>query len=276
MPSGYPKNGITTNQFQKGHKIRVGMKHSEQARRNISDGHKGQIPWSKGKHLSEETRKKISEANKGRPSWNKGKELSESHKQSARIARLGKKDSEETKKLKSSIAKERGFGGWNKGKKASNETKLRQSIALKLAYKEGRKISRMLGKKLSNEQRQRLSEMRRKEKAPNWKGGVTPINMQLRGCYKYKIWRECVYKRDNYTCTFCGDNRGGNLEPDHIIPFSSILDQIRFQFGVENLYEKALESELLWNINNGRTLCKDCHRKTDTWGHLSNNKKVKL
>jgi len=262
--------------FQKGHKIRVGIKHSEEARRNISDGHKGI-------KLSEEHKRKLSEIGKGRKHTEeaklkmslsqKGRIISEEQKEKLRVARIGIKHSEETKKKMSESQKRIGNGKWNLGKKASNETKLKQSIALKLAYKEGRKKPMMLGKQYSIEERKIQSEKMKGSNAPNYKGGVTPIHMRLRGCYKYKIWRDGVYKRDNYTCVWCGDNRGGNLEPDHIISFSSILDQIRFQYGVENLYEKALESELLWDINNGRTLCKDCHRKTETWGHRSNNKK---
>lgn len=261
--------------FQKGNKIRVGMKHSEEARRNISIGHLGQKSWNKGKSgiYSKETLLKMSLSRKGKPAWNKGKKLSKEHAEKARVANLGKKHSEETKKKMSETQKKIGNGKWNLGKKSTQETKIKQSIALKLAYKEGRKKPAMLGKKIPLMQRLLQSQKMRGSNSPNYKGGVTPINMRLRGCSKYKIWRESVYKRDAYTCIWCGDNKGGNLEPDHIIPFSYILDQIRFQFGVENLYDKALESELLWNINNGRTLCKDCHRKTDTWGHKSNNKK---
>lgn len=204
--------------------------------------------------------------------WNKGKKLSEKHRKSASIARLGKKHSEETKNKMSETHKKNGNGKWNKGKKHSEETKRNKSESLKLAYKEGR-MKGNKGNKLTKEQRLEISKRMKGKNAPNYKGGVTPINMRLRGCTQYKIWREEVYKRDNFTCIWCGDDRGGNLEPDHIISFSSILDQIRFQYGVENLYEKALESELLWDTNNGRTLCKICHRKTDTWGHRSNNKK---
>lgn len=212
---------------------------------------------------------------KGNIPFNKNKKLSPEHAKKCGLARLGIKDSEETKKRKSQIGKLKGFGKWNLGKKHTKEWKLNQSNRLKLAYKEG-KMNGNKGSKLSIEQKLKIRERMLGVNAPNFKGGVTPINMRLRGCYKYKIWREEVYKRDNYTCIFCGDNKGGNLEPDHIIPFSSILDKIRFQYGVENLYDKALESELLWDINNGRTLCKSCHKKTDTWGHLSNNKKIKI
>ena len=27
-----------------------------------------------------------------------------------------------------------------------------------------------------------------------------------------------------------------------------------------------IDLKKLWDINNGRTLCRDCHMKTDTWG----------
>lgn len=40
---------------------------------------------------------------------------------------------------------------------------------------------------------------------------------------------------------------GGNLEADHIKPYS-------------------LFPELRYEVDNGRTLCVDCHKKTPTWG----------
>ena len=85
------------------------------------------------------------------------------------------------------------------------------------------------------------------EKSHFWKGGITPINRIIRHSLEYKLWRTAVFERDNYTCIWCGDNKGGNLEADHIKPF-------------------ALFPELRFAIDNGRTLCKTCHKTTDTYG----------
>lgn len=88
---------------------------------------------------------------------------------------------------------------------------------------------------------------------PNWKGGISTINNIIRGSYEYKLWREAVFKRDNWTCIWCG-KKGGELNADHIKPF-------------------ALYPELRFAIDNGRTLCIDCHKTTDTYGKklLTNN-----
>ena len=32
--------------------------------------------------------------------------------------------------------------------------------------------------------------------------------------------------------------------------------------------DDARKCDELWDTNNGRTLCRDCHRKTDTYGYL--------
>ena len=85
-----------------------------------------------------------------------------------------------------------------------------------------------------------------KEGNPNWKGGVTPINEKIRKTIEYTLWRTAVFMRDEYTCTQCGADKGGNLEADHIKPFS-------------------LYPELRFAIDNGRTLCHDCHTQTDTY-----------
>lgn len=43
-----------------------GQKRSLESRKKMSESHKGQKPWLKGKHHSEETKKKLSEAHKGK------------------------------------------------------------------------------------------------------------------------------------------------------------------------------------------------------------------
>lgn len=85
------------------------------------------------------------------------------------------------------------------------------------------------------------------ELAAGWKGGRTAANILARTSTRYKEWRKAVFERDNYTCVWCGDNKGNNLNADHIKPF-------------------AYYEELRYEINNGRTLCHDCHKKTDTYG----------
>lgn len=76
---------------------------------------------------------------------------------------------------------------------------------------------------------------------PNWKGGITPINKAIRESLEYEEWRTKVFERDNYTCQECG-KIGGYLQADHIKPFS-------------------LYPDLRFELTNGRTFCKPCHKK---------------
>lgn len=112
------------------------------------------------------------------------------------------------------------------GTKASNETRL------KMSSKRKGKNNPMWGKK-----RPEMSG----NKNPHWKGGVYPKNMALRHSLEYKIWRRAVFERDCYTCQICGEKSNGNIEADHIKPFS-------------------LYPELRFAIDNGRTLCEGCHK----------------
>jgi len=63
---------VHKGQFQKGHKINVGnknhlgFKHSEEARRKISENNMGKKAWNKGMPWSEEIKKRISETNKAK------------------------------------------------------------------------------------------------------------------------------------------------------------------------------------------------------------------
>ena len=89
-----------------------------------------------------------------------------------------------------------------------------------------------------------------------WRGGKTPQILAERMSLKYKTWRRSVFERDNYTCVMCGDRgqkgRGKTvrLNADHIKSFTHF-------------------PKLRYRISNGRTLCVDCHKKTDTFGGKS-------
>lgn len=88
------------------------------------------------------------------------------------------------------------------------------------------------------------------ERNVNWRGGVTKANHAIRSSVEYKIWRRAVFERDGYTCIWCGvrSSKGVKvvLHADHIKQF-------------------AYYPELRFAIDNGRTLCEECHKTTDTF-----------
>ena len=94
---------------------------------------------------------------------------------------------------------------------------------------------------------------------PNWKGGIVPLKRSLRTQYIYRQWRDDVFTRDNYICQEC-NKRGGYLEAHHKESWSIIFDRNNIK-----TLEEAINCQELWNINNGITLCKDCHKKTLTY-----------
>ena len=102
---------------------------------------------------------------------------------------------------------------------------------------------RLKGKPQSYQQKfkKRLSQL--KENGSNWQGGKVSKNRAIRDDFRYKEWREKVFKRDNYTCQECG-KRGGYLEAHHIKKLSKFPD-------------------IAYDINNGITYCLKCHIKND-------------
>lgn len=135
----------------------------------------------------------------------------------------------------------KGYTPWNKGMKLSDETRAKMSRTRK-------------GKRLSKEWREKISLSKRGERSHFWKGGISPEHERLRKTAQYKDWRKAVFERDGYTCQECGLRAGKGfgrrliLHADHIKPF-------------------ALYPELRFDISNGRTLCFDCHKQTDTYGY---------
>lgn len=134
-----------------------------------------------------------------------------------------------------------------KGKKMSEESRNKMRLAKLGKPRAGNPIKW----KHSPETKQKISvsgkNIHRGANNARWKGGITPINTQIRNSEEYKDWRTAVFKRDDYTCVEC-KSRGYKLQADHIKPF-------------------AYYPELRLVIENGRTLCVPCHRKTDTYGN---------
>ena len=124
-------------------------------------------------------------------------------------------------------------------------TGLKTRLGAKLSEETKAKIrAKAIGRKIPPEVRRRMGS--KGYKNPGWIDGRTPTNKLIRNSVEYRLWREAVFKRDNFTCQMCW-KRGGYLHADHIKPF-------------------AYYPELRFAIDNGRTLCLCCHRKTDTYG----------
>lgn len=114
----------------------------------------------------------------------------------------------------------------------------------KTEFKLGHKMPSEIREKIKNTMKGRkpkhiIPENWIKEKNPNWKGGITPINAQLRTSFEYKLWRKAVFERDNFTCKKYGIS-GGKLHPHHINNFADY-------------------PELRFAIDNGITLSKQAH-----------------
>ena len=113
------------------------------------------------------------------------------------------------------------------------------------------------GKSQTSEWRQHRMGWHHTEKAKEKIGKATRLRYDKIGRKKYKRyrhftetiqykkWRKAVFERDSYTCQVC-QKVGGYLEAHHIKSWAK--------------YPK-----LRYKINNGITLCKKCHKKTNNY-----------
>lgn len=97
----------------------------------------------------------------------------------------------------------------------------------------------------------------RGEAHPRWNGGYTSVVRIIRGCSKYNTWRLNVFRRDKRVCQTCGSFV--DVEAHHITKF---MDVIR-RYDVRTLTQ-ALHCPELWDVSNGVTICKKCHREVES------------
>jgi predicted restriction endonuclease len=227
----------------------------------------------KGGHISETTKKRMSISHKG-------KHLSEETKNKMRLSHIGKKMSL-LSKIKLSNSK-KGKPNGLEGKKYSIEHRLNISKSLK-----GKSWKDLGRKEMSNKTKKKISQSRKnknlteevkekirlhharpnlgkkfsKEVRMNMRTGalkrfanmvrITPINESIRKSLKYKLWREKVFERNNYTCKLCLKRGDQIIHAHHILPFSEF-------------------KEFRFDIKNGITLCKKCHKLTfgNEWKYI--------
>lgn len=92
---------------------------------------------------------------------------------------------------------------------------------------------------------------RRGASAPGYIDGKSTERYGLRASSEIKRWRYDVFARDGFACCHCGEDRGGNLNAHHILPFAKYP---AFRLDLEN----------------GITLCKGCHHlahEHDLWSY---------
>lgn len=124
-----------------------------------------------------------------------------------------------------------------------NDTKTREKVIKKMQskeYKEKQRIAKtgerngMWNSELTEKERER-----QKRHARRYPG--------------YQDFRKSVYERDEYTCQVCSDDTGGNLVVHHLNGFH-------------------WDENGRTDVNNGVTLCNDCHKEFHSiYGYGDNN-----
>jgi len=108
------------------------------------------------------------------------------------------------------------------------------------------------GRKHTDETKEKMSQARRGSDNPHWKGGLSELVKGIRNSPEYYQWRKAVLERDNYICQDCGVTEG--LDAHHI---QSIFDY----------------PEGVFEIDNGLTLCKNCHKRHTWWQRMKPKRK---
>ena len=116
----------------------------------------------------------------------------------------------------------------------------------------------MLGKKHTDKTKEKMSKNRAGKNIGKqhhlWKGGISKGYKTGYYSRAYKDWRTKVFTRDKYICQQCGVSGNKKYLTAHHIKSFANYPKLRF------------------DVNNGKTLCEDCHKLTDNYKGRANRK----
>ena len=164
--------------------------------------------------------------------------------------------------------------GWNKGKKMSKAFCDRQSYMAKNGiigmkgkhHTEETKAKQRKSNKTkmlweNPEYRKMMSESKQRllvgSNNSAYIDGRTPLVERIRHSKKSQEWIISIFRRDKFTCQHCLKQASGKLEAHHIKKFSTIFSENNIK-----TFKQAMDCQEFWDINNGITLCVECHLKT--------------
>ena len=147
-----------------------------------------------------------------------------------------------TSKYTSHGEMKKGYCTYHHNRTEENKDKLRKRNALRKVHGPSPEI------------RDRMSFSRKGKGNPNWKGGLTQRAKGIRRSPDFFQWRKSVLEKDNRTCLDCGAK--SNLDAHHIRPI------IEYPEGI-------------FEVSNGMTLCKDCHKIHTRWQYLRRKMHIK-
>lgn len=126
-------------------------------------------------------------------------------------------------------------------RECSGKHNYRESEAVKQAIKKGQNDPKRIDavRQMAKSQKGKPRPNQRGENNPNWKGGYRNHRQTEMGRVEYKIWRATIFKRDKHKCILCGNNL--DLQANHIKTWKKY-------------------PELRYDIYNGVTLCRECHK----------------
>ena len=202
---------------------------------------KGFGKWMLGRKASPETREKLSEIKKGKNNPFYGKHHTEEAIEKNRQAHLGKCGSEAPQWK----------GGLPKCIDCGKELKSRYAERCPKCYS----ISH-IGYKMPLAIREKLSEMKKGKNGSNWKGGISKENERIRRGIEFRLWREVVFTKDDFTCQKY-KTKGCEIHPHHIKNFADY-------------------PELRFDVNNGITLSEKAHIEFHKKYGWENNNKEQL